>query len=179
MMRVELALTPLVAPPAAARSGPTVEATLDRSEASALADLQMHWDEAYAIGLDGDIWTARFRGCTDELRAHDSDALRELIRSDYLIRQRDGTARSQREASHAERGDRGDDEDDPVYIGPAGGDRGVHGAARYGYGDEDDEDDDDEDRGQHEHQYEQAGDAAASQLARMKFAGIRGERMST
>jgi uncharacterized protein YjbI with pentapeptide repeats len=59
---------------------------LDRSDASALADLQMHWDEAYVIGLDGDIWSARFRDSTDELRAHSSTELRELIRADYSYR---------------------------------------------------------------------------------------------
>jgi hypothetical protein len=60
---------------------------VDRSEASALADLQMHWDEAYAIGLDGDIWSARFHGSDDELRAHTSTELRQLIRADYAYRQ--------------------------------------------------------------------------------------------
>ncbi len=61
---------------------------MDRSDASALADLQMHWDEAYTIGLDGDIWSARFHGSADELRAHTSTELRELIRADYMYRQR-------------------------------------------------------------------------------------------
>ena len=61
---------------------------MDRSDASALADLQMHWDEAYVIGLDGDIWLARFHGSADELRAHTSTELRELIRTDYAYRQR-------------------------------------------------------------------------------------------
>src|SRR5215469_18772912 len=66
--------------------GPAVEAALDRSDASALADLQMHWDEAYEIGLDGDIWSAQFRGSSDQLRAHTSHELRELIRTDYTYR---------------------------------------------------------------------------------------------
>lgn len=61
---------------------------MDRSDASALADLQMHWDEAYEIGLDGDIWVARFNGSPDELRAHTCGQLRELIRADYVCRQR-------------------------------------------------------------------------------------------
>lgn len=61
---------------------------MDRSEASALADLQMHWDEAYEIGLDGAIWRATFRGTADELRAHTSSELRDLIRADYAYRQR-------------------------------------------------------------------------------------------
>ena len=71
----------------------TVEASVDRSDASALADLQMHWDEAYTIGLDGDIWLARFHGTADELRAHTSTELRELIRADYAYRQQARRAR--------------------------------------------------------------------------------------
>lgn len=66
---------------------------MDRSDASALADLQMHWDEAYEIGLDGDIWLARFRGSTDQLRAHTSQELRELIRTDYTYRHHTGRTR--------------------------------------------------------------------------------------
>jgi len=68
---------------------------VNRSDASALADLQMHWDEAYEIGLDGDIWSARFRGATDELRAHTPSDLRELIRFDYSRRQQARTADDQ------------------------------------------------------------------------------------
>jgi hypothetical protein len=69
-----------------------MEVALDFSDASALTDLQMHWDEAYVIGLDGDIWYARFRGSTDELRAHSSTELREMIRADYSCRQQQRTA---------------------------------------------------------------------------------------
>jgi hypothetical protein len=58
------------------------------SEAAALADLQLHWGSAYVIGLDGDIWTATFRGTADELRAHTCLELRTLIRADYAYRQR-------------------------------------------------------------------------------------------
>ena len=61
---------------------------MDRNEASALADLQMHWDEAYVIGFDGDVWSARFRRSTDLLCARTSSDLRELIRADYVHRQR-------------------------------------------------------------------------------------------
>jgi hypothetical protein len=68
-----------------------MEVTVDRSDASALADLQMHWDEAYVIGLDGDIWSARFHGSADELRAHTAAELREMIRADYTCRQRAAT----------------------------------------------------------------------------------------
>lgn len=53
----------------------------------------MHWDEVYVIGLDGDIWSARFRGSADELRAHTSHELRELIRTDYTYRQQARVAR--------------------------------------------------------------------------------------
>ena len=68
--------------------GAPVEAVVDRNEASALADLQMHWDEAYVIGFDGDVWSARFRRSTDLLCARTSSDLRELIRADYVHRQR-------------------------------------------------------------------------------------------
>jgi hypothetical protein len=67
---------------------------VDRSDASALADLQMHWDEAYTIGLDGDIWVARFHGSPDELRAHTSTELREAIRADYAYRRQVQRAQS-------------------------------------------------------------------------------------
>ena len=60
------------------------------SDAAALADLQMHWGSAYVIGLDGDIWSATFRGTTDEFRAHTCLELRTLIRADYAYRQRAG-----------------------------------------------------------------------------------------
>jgi hypothetical protein len=69
-------------------SGGMTSGGMSRSDASALVDLQMHWDEAYVIGLDGDIWSARYRTSTDELRAHTSSELRELIRSDYAYRQK-------------------------------------------------------------------------------------------
>jgi hypothetical protein len=58
-----------------------------RSDASALADLQVHWGSVYEIGLDGDIWSATFRGTADELRAHTCLELRTLIRADYYYRQ--------------------------------------------------------------------------------------------
>ncbi|HXW88160.1 MAG TPA: hypothetical protein VEJ42_07865 [Streptosporangiaceae bacterium] len=64
-----------------------------RSDASALADLQLHWGSAYEIGLDGDVWSATFRGTADELRAHTSLELRVLIRADYSYRQQAGPAR--------------------------------------------------------------------------------------
>jgi hypothetical protein len=60
------------------------------SDAAALADLQIHWGSAYVIGLDGDIWSAMFRGTTDELRAHTCLELRTLIRADYAYRQKAG-----------------------------------------------------------------------------------------
>jgi hypothetical protein len=90
---------------------------MDRSDASALADLQMHWDEAYVIGLDGDIWSARYHTSTDELRAHDSTELRELIRADYAYRQRAGLASRdhEQEADDADEEDDLTDEDDEEY----------------------------------------------------------------
>ncbi len=61
-----------------------------RSDAPALADLQLHWGSAYDIGLDGDIWSATFRGTADELRAHTCTELRVLIRADYAYRRQAG-----------------------------------------------------------------------------------------
>lgn len=58
------------------------------SDAAALVDLQTHWGSAYVIGLDGNIWSATFRGTADELRAHTYQELRTLIRADYAYRQR-------------------------------------------------------------------------------------------
>lgn len=146
---------------------------MDRSEASALADLQMHWDEAYAIGLDGDVWCARFRGSADELRAHTSSELRELIRADYAYRSRAVSARARREAI-LER-ETGDASDSPG---------GYSADAMAGYGiayeeattgpvlpDEPAEEarsaDDAEPRPEH------------TEPERTEFAEIRGERMST
>jgi len=60
------------------------------SDTAALADLQAHWGSAYVIGLDGDIWSATFRGTADELRAHTSLELRILIRADYAYRRQAG-----------------------------------------------------------------------------------------
>ncbi len=77
-----------------------------RSDASALADLQLHWGSAYQIGLDGNIWYATFRGSADELRAHSGADLRVLIRADYAYRQQAGPAR--RAAGPPDRAERGD-----------------------------------------------------------------------
>ena len=83
---------------------------MDRSDASALADLQMHWDEAYVIGLDGNIWSARYHTSADELRAHTSTELRELIRSDYAYRQKAYVAT---EAPDEDEDDEPDEPDEP------------------------------------------------------------------
>jgi hypothetical protein len=74
-------------------SRPMESTRIARSDPSALADLQRHWGEAYEIGLDGNIWSATFRGTTDELRAHSCVELRALIRADYSYRQQAGPAR--------------------------------------------------------------------------------------
>ena len=126
-----------------------MEAALDRSDASALADLQMHWDEAYDIGLDGDIWTARFHGSTDELRAHTSHELRDLIRTDYTYRHSASRFRGgngSAEAGHTNAGRREPDDDDPYR-------------AQYDDGTRDDD--------------------TPADRPRTNFADIRGERMST
>jgi hypothetical protein len=115
---------------------------MDRGDASALADLKMHWDEAYVIGLDGDIWSARYRTSADELRAHTCTELRELIRSDYAYRQKidqaaedpddddeygfyEDDAGGERDATVVTDGDLAPDDpalDDPTFDDPAGDD---------------------------------------------------------
>jgi hypothetical protein len=99
-----------------------VEAAVDRSDASALADLQMHWDEAYAIGLDGDIWRARFHGTSEELRAHTSTELRELIRTDYSYRRQIQAGRIDGNSIDGSSDDGGSDApadvDDPISTTP-------------------------------------------------------------
>jgi hypothetical protein len=91
---------------------------MDRSDASALADLKMHWDEAYVIGLDGDVWSARYHTSTDDLRAHTSSELRELIRSDYAYRQKvspaidDSTRDDTANLGDAPTGEDGEDSED-------------------------------------------------------------------
>jgi hypothetical protein len=92
--------------PAAAPS-PMESSRIARSDAAALADLQLHWGEVYLVGLDGDIWSATFRGSADELRAHDCFELRELIRVDYSYRQQAGLTEPSRGAS-----DQAEDPDD-------------------------------------------------------------------
>jgi hypothetical protein len=90
---------------------------MDRSDASALADLQMHWDEAYVIGLDGDVWSARYRTSADEFRAHTCTELRELIRSDYAYRQKVDRAMDEPDDDDdvaAEPGDTTVTDDDPA-----------------------------------------------------------------
>ena len=109
----------------------------------------MHWDEAYTIGLDGDIWLARFHGTTDELRAHTSTELRELIRADYAYRQQARRARDL-------------DDDDLEFD-----DYGAHrDGARTDASDKCDLQPD-----------RQAGSGQAAQDT--SYASIRGERMST
>jgi hypothetical protein len=131
-----------------------VEAALDRSDASALADLQMHWDEAYEIGLDGDIWWARFRGSTDELRAHTSHELRDLIRTDYTYRHNVSRVRGANGSADLD--------------GPAAGPPGP-GHREY--------DDDDLYRAQYDDGTRD--DDTLAVRPRTNFADIRGERMST
>jgi hypothetical protein len=136
---------------------------MDRSDASALADLQMHWDEAYVIGLDGDIWSARYRTSTDELRAHTSTELRELIRSDYTYRQKACLPASARDDDDDEHDDQDEFDDE---------DQGE---------DEEDEGEDEEDEGEDERGDAAQGDAAPvrQRAEHVTFAAIRGERMST
>ena len=128
---------------------------MDRSDASALADLQMHWDEAYDIGLDGDIWSARFRGSTDELRAHTSHELRDLIRTDYTYRHNASRVRSTNGSADGD--------------GPAAGTPGPRSR---------EQDDDDLYRAQYDDGTRDEDDTPPVRQ-RTSFADIRGERMST
>jgi hypothetical protein len=126
---------------------------MDRSEASALADLQMHWDEAYVITLDGHIWSARYRTSAEELRAHTSSELRELIRSDYAYRQKADLIAYDPDGDYDEEED-GDD-----------GAAGDEAADETGGTTDDDE-------------QPAAGAAERQDIGAENFAGIRGERMS-
>jgi hypothetical protein len=115
----------------------------------------MHWDEAYEIGLDGDIWSARFWGSADQLRAHTSQELRELIRTDYTYRHHTGATRG-RDSSAAPDADR------------ASGGAPLPGSSEL--------DDDDSYRA---HYDDGVDDDAPAPQPGAKFVGIRGERMST
>jgi hypothetical protein len=77
-------------PPSEAGLRPMESTRFALSDAAALTDLQMHWGSAYVISLDGDIWSATFRGTADELRAHTCLELRTLIRTDYAYRRQAG-----------------------------------------------------------------------------------------
>ena len=129
---------------------------MDWSDASALADLQMHWDEAYVIGLDGDIWSARYQTSTDELRAHTSGELRELIRSDYGYRQK--VDRPTRDPDE----DTDEEDEESLTDGLAGA-----GVSEIGAGD------------RPTGMGEDAAAAVRPAAADVSFAAIRGERMST
>lgn len=131
---------------------------MDRSDASALADLQMHWDEAYEIGLDGDIWSAQFRGSTDQLRAHTSHELRELIRTDYTYRHHTSRARGADGSVHVSADVSGSVASPP---GPGSSER------------------DDDSYGAHYDSGTRDDDDAPPAQSRASFADIRGERMST
>jgi hypothetical protein len=129
-----------------------MEAVVDRNEASALADLQMHWDEAYEIGFDGEVWSARFHGSTDELCARSSSDLRELIRADYDHRQRPRRPALPDDAGHAGDDD-ASDADEAALTAGSSADDGAAGA-------------------------DAAAGPAAEPHGSVDVASIRGERMS-
>jgi hypothetical protein len=95
---------------------------LARSDAAALADLQVHWGSVYEIGLDGDIWSATFRGSADELRAHTCLELRTLVRADYSYRQQAGHTRH-RSAADTGAADAGEPPPESYGHPPTGGER--------------------------------------------------------
>ena len=162
---------------------------MDRGDASALADLKMHWDEAYVIGLDGDIWSARYRTSADELRAHTCTELRELIRSDYAYRQKidraaedpddddeygyyEGDAADVRDATLVTDGDLASDDpapDDPASDDPILGDPGSDNPADGGSGTRD--------SGPPDSSANDSGDTR-QHSERVGLASIRGEGMS-
>jgi len=169
-----------------------MEAGMDRSDASALADLQMHWDEAYVIGLDGNIWSARYLNSADELRAHTSTELRDLIRSDYAYRQRINLVTRHRD--DIDGGDSGDDADaghdadaDTGQDADAGHDADADAGQDADADARDDADaghdaddvDADDDAGVGMTATAEARAAARRYAAEINFAAIRGERMST
>jgi hypothetical protein len=135
---------------------------MDRSEASALADLQMHWDEAYVITLDGHIWSARYRTSAEELRAHTSAELRELIRSDYAYRQKADLIAYDPDEVY----DDSEDSDDAATDddGPAGDEVEAGGGETGASGDQE--------------QREEAPAPEREEVEAGSFATIRGERMS-
>jgi hypothetical protein len=57
---------------------------LTRSDASELNDLAWHWEHAYLVACDGDVFTAtRVGNPTHILTAETPVELRQLIRQDY------------------------------------------------------------------------------------------------
>jgi hypothetical protein len=63
-------------------------AQVSKEQASALADLQFHWGERYEVALEDGTWSARWRGTGEVMTATGEDALRQMIREDYVRRQR-------------------------------------------------------------------------------------------
>jgi hypothetical protein len=57
---------------------------ITREDQTALNDLQFHWDTAYSISFDGDIWAATpLTDCTVVLTADSPEDLRAQLRDDY------------------------------------------------------------------------------------------------
>lgn len=56
---------------------------MDRGTATALADLKMHWEDAYDITVEGGMWKAVNRGYGHTVTANDPHQLRLAIREDY------------------------------------------------------------------------------------------------
>jgi hypothetical protein len=58
---------------------------ISREDQSALNDLTWHWDTAYNVAYDGDIWSAAPLTDPDVLLMAETAAeLREIIRNDYV-----------------------------------------------------------------------------------------------
>ena len=123
----------------------------------------MHWDEAYVITLDGDIWSARYRSSADELRAHTSTELREFIRSDYAYRQRADLIAYDPGDERDEDGEGADSDQPTEGEGGTGADSGPVQSGPVQSGRE---------------QHDDAGAAGRGGTEVSSFAGLRGERMS-
>ena len=62
----------------------SLPARISKEDQSSLNDLQFHWDSAYTIRFDGELWTAvPLTDATTVLTAESADHLRGQIRDDY------------------------------------------------------------------------------------------------
>ena len=79
------------------------DGVMTRGQASALADLQFHWDAVYTIGYHEEtgIWYAKWLGlgASETMNAQDASDLRQMIRQDYFDRTHQGSSVTECEVS--------------------------------------------------------------------------------